>query len=616
MTTQQKSTLNRKVIIGIVAIVVILGATGGYYFWYLPVQQAEEAKRLVEEAYKKKLALIPHPDTFVHHVIGDPQFLDPAVAYETSGGYIILNVYETLIFFKGGSAAKLEPLLAEEMPTISDGGKTYTFKLRKNVKFHDGTLFNAKAVKYSIDRMIIINEADGPSWMYDKILGAEKYMASKMTEADMKEYLSAGGVEVVDDYTVRVKLDRPYAPMLYIFAFSGACIVSPTAVEQHGGVAPGKHNEWMDKNMVGTGPYKFVEWVPRQRVVIEAFDGYWRAPAKIKRAIIQTVPELGARELALFTGEADAVGIPAANIFDIVQKDPWIKERKVVLRTDLQLKPPGTTITVHAAYPMFSITYIGMNVRFKPLDNIDFRYGMSYAFDYKTFINEVQNGFGELPKGCIPKGMFGFDENVFTFSLDPAKAKEYFLKAKAAGAYQDGLKLEYYYNAGNEVRRRAGLLLKDSIDKLNVGFTIDVQELDWPTFLAKTRQGTAPLFCVGWIVDYADPHDFALPFGHSTQGTLAKRVGLNIPGLDEKIMKAAEMTDLTERQKAYTEIVNIMNKEARYIWLVQPTNYFAVRDWVQVTIDPELKIPDQANPMFYGYYLYTMWKGYPPPSTK
>jgi len=613
MATQKKSTLNMKTIVAVTLIVVIvLGGTGGYYLWYLPAEQAriaEEAKRAAEEVLKRKNALIPHPDTFVHQVIGDPQFLDPATDYETAGGYIILNVYETLIFYKGGSAAKLEPLLAEEMPTITNNGMTYTFKLRKNVKFHDGTPFNASAAKFSIDRMITINEPDGPSWMYDAIKGAAKYMSSNMTDADVKVYLAAGGIEVVDNYTLRINLDKAYSPMLYIFAFSGACVVSPTAVMKHGGVVPGKHNDWMDKNMVGTGPYKFVEWVPRQRVVIEAWEGYWRTPAKIKRAIIQTVPELGARELALFTGDADAVGIPAANIWDIMQKDPWTKERKIALRSDLSLKPTGTSMTVYAAYPQFAVNYIGMNVKHKPIDNKDFRYGLSYAFDYKTFIDEIANGFMEPGKGPIPKGLFGYDDKVSTFSYDPAKAKEYFAKAKAAGAYQDGLKLAYYYNAGNEVRRRGGLLLKDSLDKLNVGFTIDVQELDWPTFLAKTRRGEAPLFLVGWVVDYADPHDFAQPFGHSS-GTLAKRVSLNIPGLDEKIMKAAEVTDPAERQKLYTEITNIINQEAYYIWVGQPTNYFVLRDWIRVKIDPELNMPDQANPMYYGYYLYTMWKGY------
>jgi ABC-type transport system substrate-binding protein len=80
--------------------------------------------------------------------------------------------------------------------------------------------------------------------------------------------------------------------------------------------------------------------------------------------------------------------------------------------------------------------------------------------------------------------------------------------------------------------------------------------------------------------------------------------------LDEKIMKAAEVTDPVERQKMYTEITNIINQEAYYIWVGQPTNYFVLRDWIRVKIDPELNMPDQANPMFYGYYLYTMWKCY------
>lgn len=351
MTTEKKSTLNMKTIVAIVLVLIVLGGTGGYYFWYLPAEQqrvSEEAKRAAEEALKRKNALIPRPDTFVAQVIGDPQFLDPATDYETSGGYIIMNVYETLIWYKGASAATLEPVLAAEMPTITNNGMTYTFKLRQNVKFHDGMPFNASAVKYSIDRMILINEPDGPSWMYDPIRGAAKYMSSKMTAADAKDYLAAGGVEVFDNYTVRINLDRAYSPILYILAFSGACIVSPTAVEKHGGVVPGKHNEWMDKNMVGSGPYKFVEWVSRQRVVIEAFEGYWRPPARIKRAVIQTVPEYGARQLALYTGEADAVGIPAANIWDIMQKDPWIKEGKPTLRTDLSLRPGGTSISLYA----------------------------------------------------------------------------------------------------------------------------------------------------------------------------------------------------------------------------------------------------------------------------
>ncbi|HMK83277.1 MAG TPA: ABC transporter substrate-binding protein [Candidatus Bathyarchaeia archaeon] len=574
----------------------MIGSTGGYYLWYLPNQ---------------KLSRIPHPQTLVVQILGDPQFLDSATGYEATGESIIFNVYETLIWYKGGSAATLEPLLASEMPKISPDGLTYTFKIRQNVKFHDGTPLNASAVKYSIDRTILINEPDGPSWMYSPIKGAEAYMASKMTKADADAYQAAGGVTVVDSSTVNINLSRPYSPILYVLAFGGAAIVSPSAVEAHGGVVPGKHNEWMDKNMVGTGPYKFVEWVPKQRIVLDRFDNYWRTPAKIGRVIMQIVPEVGSRELALFTGDADMAVITTANAFDFMQKDPWVSSRKIVVKSDLQLKPVDTGLSVYAGYPTLSVTYIGMNVRIPPLNNTDFRYGLSYAFNYKTFLDDVNNGFGIPGRGPIPKGLFGYDESVFQFSYDPAKAKEYFLKAKAAGAYKDGMKLGFYYNAGNELRRRGGLLLKDSIDALNVGFSVDVNELDWPTFLYKGRHGDLPLFLIGWTVDYADPNDFEQPFGDS-RGTVSNRVALNIPGLNDKIAQAAATVDPALRQKMYSNITNIINKAAYYIWVGQTTQFMVMRDWVQMTWDPDTNTPTQSNPMYGGlYYYYTMWKGYP-----
>lgn len=610
----KQSGLNPKTIgLVVLVLVVIIGATGGYYLWYLPSQAPTGVTTRVATATTRTIrtAGIPHYDTLVVQILGDPQFLDSATGYEATGESIIFNVYETLIWYKGGSAANLEPLLASEMPTISPDGLTYTFKIRQNVKFHDGTPLNAKAVKYSLDRMILINEPDGPSWMYAPIKGADKYMSSKMTQADADAYLAAGGVTVVDDYTVKITLSAPSAPILYILAFGGAAIVSPTAVEAHGGVVPGKHNEWMDKNMVGTGPYKFVEWLPKQRVVLDRNENYWRTPAKIGRVILQIVPEVGSRELALYTGDADIAVITAANAFDLIQQDQWVSNRKVVLKPDLQLKPSNTSLSVYAGYPTLSVTYIGMNARFPPLDNKDFRYGMSYAFDYKTFIDSVNTGNAITGRGPIPKGLLGYDESVFQFSYDPAKAKEYLLKAKAAGAYKDGTKLVFYYNAGNEVRRRGGLLLKDNIDALNVGLTVEVNELDWPTFMAKSRNGQLPMFLVGWTVDYADPHDFALPFGYST-GTIAKRVALNITGLDAQIMQAAATVDPAQRQKMYTDIANIINKEAYYIWVGQTTQFLVMRDWVQMTWDPSTNMPSQSNPMYGGlYYYYTMWKGYP-----
>lgn len=608
MTSQKSQVSRKKLFIGIIAIAVIVFASASaYYFQYRPTPTQTTT------TYNTKAALIPHPDTLVHHYPYDPQYLDPATGYEAAGQYMLMNVYETLIWYKNPSASDLQPLLADKMPTISADALTYTFTLRKGIKFHDGTPFNATAVKYSFDRLILVNDPAGPAYLYDAINGARKYMHSNMTKTDVGEYLAARGVEVVDDYTVRYNLAKPYSPMLYMFAFFSSGIVSPTAVENHGGVVPGKHNVWMDRNMVGTGPYQFVEWTPKQKLVLKAFEGYWKTPAKIKNVIIQIVPEYMSRQLAFNTGEADIIAVPATNAFDFIQRDPWITSRKVVLRTDLQMQPPGTGLTVYAGLPTIQVNYIGMSSRFPPLDNKDFRYGLSYAFDYQTFINDASSGFAEPGKGMLPKGFFGYNDKIFSFSYDPAKAKEYFLKAKAAGAYQDNVKVTLYHDAADETFRRAALLLHDSVEKLNVGVTIDVQPMNYPTLIARMRANQAPMFASRWVADFADPHANALVFADYPDGTIARRTKLNVLGLNDTVIKASQTVDPAERQRLYSEIGNRTNQEAQYIWISQATSLIVMRDWVHMTIDPTLNVPTQANPLFYAatiFYLYDISKGY------
>jgi peptide/nickel transport system substrate-binding protein len=609
--------LDKRVIFGVVVILVILGASGGYYYWYLPAEQrrlAEEAKRAAEEVLKRKNALIPHPDTIVHLVFQDPQFLDPAVDYEPPGVYIIQNVYETLVWYKGAGLTKMEPVLAEAMPTISADGLTYTFKLRKNVKFHDGTPFNASCVKYSLDRIILINEVPARSYE-NAVKGVKKYINSNMTQADVKEFLATRGFEVIDEYTFRINLQQPYAPLLDLLCGGGsgtsARIVSPTAVEKHGGIVPGKHNDWMDTHMVGTGPYVFVEWVPRTRVVVEAFEGYWRGPAKIKKAIIQTVAELSSRELSLLVGEADMIGISAPNAFDIVQEGPWLKERRIVVRSDLSPSPQGTGISIVYG-PSTQFYFISLNARFPPLDNKDFRYGLSYSFDQNTFINDAVGGFAESVKSCIPKGVLGGDEDVFSFTYDPAKAKEYFMKAKTAGVYQEGVKVKCFYNTGDELRRRGGLLLKDNVEKLNVGVTIDLQELDWPQFLRQIRAFTNPIYMGSNFYNLFDPDDFVRGFAYSKNpGSNGDRAKVVLGSeWDAKIERAVGLTDLAERKKLYGEIASRLNQEAHFIWTGQRFTFKVMRDWVRSRIDSEMGVSTQANPALAEYYLYDLWKGY------
>ena len=153
--------------------------------------------------------------------------------------------------------------------------------------------------------------------------------------------------------------------------------------------------------------------------------------------------------------------------------------------------PAGTGLKVVTA-SQSGFNFIALNKRFPPLDNKDFRYGLAYAFNYGTFVDEIYNGFAERQYGIVSPVFKEYSPKpgeIFTFDYDLAKAKEYFLKAKAAGAYKDGVTIWYGYSEGDEARRRGGLLFKDAVESLNVGVTIDVRALAWPEHLRHIING-------------------------------------------------------------------------------------------------------------------------------
>ena len=161
------------------------------------------------------------------------------------------NTYDRLVAYKG-SSTELVPSLATSWE-ISKDGKVYTFRLRHGVKFHDGTEFTAKDVKFSLDRMIKINK--GPAWIYTQ---------------DM----DLNSVKVVDDYTVQITLTHPYAAFLYTIAYVGASIMNSTLVMKHE-VNGDLGQAWLQDHDAGSGPYIMTQWVPNVQVVLKKFGDYW-----------------------------------------------------------------------------------------------------------------------------------------------------------------------------------------------------------------------------------------------------------------------------------------------------------------------------------------------------
>jgi peptide/nickel transport system substrate-binding protein len=578
--------MNMKAIAALVIIIIIvLAGVGGYYYMYLPSTRPS----------------VPNPDTLVFTTFGDVDKMDPAVLYDTASGEIAELTLQRLVYYKmPGASTDIAPELAKSWDVSADG-TVYTFHLDEKAKFNDGSPVTADDVKYSIDRAVLIGDPDGPApTLMMHIKGAADYLTCAecwgvTNDTYVQAYLNAGGVKVIDTQTVQVTLDGPYAPFLATMAFTSADIVNKKLVEANGGVKPGFYNDWMNQHgtEVGSGPYKLVEWTPKQRIVLEANPNFWGTPPKFKRIIVNEVDEVGTRELALFAGDADIALLPATNLYDVIDKDQWLNNHQVVPIKKGIVVSLDPTYTVSPNFGL-NLNWKDETTGAKPFGNKDFRYGFSYAFDYKTFIDTVINGAAIQGVGPIPPGMFGYDENLvksLQFTYDTAKAKEYFLKAKDAGAYSDGQKVTLYYNTGNEVRRRGCLLLKDSIEGLGVGLTIEVQELDWPTFLAKTRDMSLSIFFIGWAPDFADPDDYVPVFANGETGTFARRQGFDDPTIDAKISQAAVEADPAKRKALYNDVVTWLFQQAYTIWGSVPLNIHVARDWVKGWF---------FNPMFSG----------------
>jgi len=528
---------------------------------------------------------VKNPDTFTTVSIGDPQELDPAHAYDTASGAVIMNAYETLVWYERERTDKLKPMLATEVPTqanggISPDGLTYTFNIRQGVKFHDGSTLTADDVVFSIKRLVVMNLADGPAWMYTEIL-------------------NESGIQKIDQYTVQFTLTESAPRFLSIMAYNAAAILSQNWVASRGCGDPieGVPCENIERDVMGTGPYKFVKWVPDQYVLMEYHPDYWAGWSASDRkaqgypdGFIKTVymkknNDKDSRILELLAGDADFAYVPIADRDKIDGKDG---------------------IRIMEGQPTFSMGFIGFHQDIQNwgqtapssdfFADINVRKAFCYAFPYQQFITDELDDHALKPKGPVPAGMLGYNEYGPEYDLDLEQAEYYF---KEAGVWDTGFTLTVYYNSGNTARENGLLMLENNIESLNAEFDLVVQGLEWPDYLDKFIQSEMPLFFLGWAPDYADPHDYVQPFLHSN-GHFPYYLSYQNDELDQLIMDAARETDDATRIQLYADIIDLEHEEAIYIWTHQGITFHVERDWVDGWY---------SNPMYGGTYYYSLSKG-------
>jgi oligopeptide transport system substrate-binding protein len=393
--------------------------------------------------------------------------LDPQVGYDWQNWSVIKSIFDGLMDYKPGTT-ELEPDLAESY-AVSDDGLTYTFKLRDGIKFHNGRLMTSADVKYSFERAVNPATQSPGGGYFSMIGGYDDVTGGKAT--------TLSGIETPDDKTVIFKLSRPDATFLHLMAINFGYIVPKEEVEKAGA-------DW-GKKPVGTGAFKFVEWVPGQNIKLERNKDYHRAGVPyLDNITFEFGQDPTVAVLRLKKGEIDIVGdgVPPAQFTEIMA-DPANKD----------LIAEGNQL--HTGY-------VTMNVTQPPFDNLKVRQAVNMAINKDRIVRLINNRAAPASQ-ALPPAMPGYNPDNKGYAYDPGAAKKLLAEA-GVGEITTEL---YAMNVDPNPRIAQAI----QQDLAAVGIKAEIRSLAQAEVIAAGGAGKAPMIWSGgmaWIADFPDPANF------------------------------------------------------------------------------------------------------------
>lgn len=483
-------------------------------------------------------------DTFVMGSEGDPVLLDGALVSDGPSLRVIAQMFEGLVGLKPGTT-KVVPLLATSW-TTSKNGLSWTFKLRKGVKFHDGTVMDAKSVCFNFTRQYTLPanlQGENTNYYWFTVFGGYAKPATGNPGPDKSLYR---GCKVVNASTARIILSRPSSSFLAALALSNFGIASPTALVKYrandatigsdGVIRP--QGTFATEHPIGTGAFKLESWRVGDKLVLVRNEAYWGPKAKLKRVIVRPIADSTARLQALQSGEIDAMNLLAPQDVPAVTGNSSLK---VLSR------------------PAFNIGYVGMNQKIAPLNNLKVRQAVAYGLDRKSVIGAFYGGRGQVANQFLPPLVEGYaKKGVPEYPYNPDKAKALLREAGLTLP----VTLEFWYPTD----RPRGYMpdpprnfqaFAASLEKS--GFKIIPKPAPWRGgYVAGVQSGTAALYLFGWTGDFGDPANFLnVHFGSETA-----QFGLNNPALFSLLQKADAETNLDARtalyQKASIDVMKLL----------------------------------------------------------
>lgn len=439
--------------------------------------------------------------------------LDPHDTSDTYSGAIERAVCQGLMGFD--KDLNVIPLLAESY-SFNDNATQFTFKLKKGIKFHDGTDFNAEAVKVNIERMM-----------------TGKYKRSSLMKP-VKD------VVVIDDYTVQFNLKEPFGAFINAVAHPGSLLVSPKAIEEYG--------DDISKHPVGTGPFIFDEWVPGNYCKIKKNPNYWNGEVKADTITFKPVPEAGSRLAMLRAGQAHYIYPMPAEMLKVAERDKNIDIIKL---------------------PSIIERYLGMNILCEPFANVKVRQAINYALDKQAIIKIAWGGAAIEADSVIPPNLQFYKQQAkWPYDVEKAKAL-----MKEAG-YENGFEAVFMTpNASN--RLRATEMVKQQLEK--IGITGKIQSMDVASFYNKLEgyraddETQVPFIAFGgWSASTGDADWGIRPLLSKDSFPPGANFGFfSDEKVDELIKAGLQSADPEIRRKAYAELQD-------YVWDEAPWGYLFV----------------------------------------
>lgn len=449
-------------------------------------------------------------------VLSDVSSLDPAMSTDVPSSVVQANMFETLV--KNNEDNEIVAGLAVEWDSVDE--RTYEFKLREGVKFHDGEDFNAEVVKMNLERLL------------DEEVASPRYFLFEMIER----------IDVIDEYTVQITTEYPFAPIYAQLTHTSSGMISPKSIEaDYAALSEGKKaGTVISSAPVGTGYFKFEHWKPGDEIKLVKNEAYWGDLVHIDSATFKVVPESTTRIADLERGFVHITDpLEPIEVNDVNSGD----YAKVLQK------------------PSASLSYIGFNTDKEPFDNPKVRQAISLLIDRDEIIEGIYEGFGIPAKGPLAPSIFGYNQDAEPFEKDLEKAKKLLEEA----GYADGFSTSIWTN-DNQQRIDMAILLQNSLKELNID--AKVEQMEFGAYLNKIGEGEHDMFILGWSNATGDADNTLYALFHSLQkGPPGNRTFYDNPEVDQLLAEGRREIDPEKRVEIYNKVQQHLIEDAPMIYI-------------------------------------------------